>query len=79
MEPALVHDTRRLALPIAFGLAALALFALPAAARAEEMLVKIQDGLMCRDEKSLADFTANDGTLKPSVMAVPFSDTSKRF
>ena len=60
-------------------LAAVALLALPAVAKAEEMLVRVQDGLMCRDEKSLADFTANDGTLKPSVMAVPFSATSKRF
>ncbi len=59
---------------------ALAVLSLPAvAARAEDMVSINSNGLMCRNEKALADFTAPDGSLKKSTMAVPFSATSQRF
>ena len=63
------------AVPIA--LAALVLCAV--SARAEDMVATNQQGIMCRDEKSLADFTGPDGAVKKSVMAVPFSAMSKAF
>ena len=63
------------AVPIA--VAALVLSA--ATARAEDMVLTNQQGIMCRDEKSLADFTALDGTMKPTVMADPTSAMANRF
>jgi hypothetical protein len=63
------------ALPIAF--AALALSA--ATARAEDMVSVNPQGIMCRDEKSLADFTAPNGGAKAEVLAHPLSAAGNRF
>ena len=48
-------------------------------AHAEDMVATNADGIMCRDAKSLAAFTAHDGAVKPTVMANPFSAIAKRF
>ena len=64
------------ALPTALAVL-LALYAV--AARAEDMVAINPDGLMCRDPKALADFTAPNGSLKKGVMADPFSPTARRY
>ena len=48
-------------------------------ARAEDMVLANQLGIMCRDEKSLADFTAPDGSTKKSVMSDAFSAIANSF
>ncbi len=49
------------------------------AARAEDMILTNKQGIMCRDEKSLADFTALDGSVKRTVTADPTSADANRF
>ena len=51
----------------------------PAAARAEDIVGINPNGIMCRDEKALAEFTAPNGSEKPGIMANSFSPTAKRF
>jgi hypothetical protein len=63
------------AVPIAFAVLALS----TVAGHAEDMTLTNQQGIMCRDEKSLADFTAPDGTMKNTVMANPASAVANRF
>ena len=63
------------AAPIAFAVLALS----AVAARAEDMAGINPNGLMCRDEKALADFTALDGSVKKGVTAAPSSPAFRRF
>ncbi len=48
-------------------------------AHAEDMVNTNFAGIMCRNEKALADYSANDGSAKPSVTRDPSSATARAF
>ena len=48
-------------------------------ARAEDMVGTNPTGIMCRDEKALADFAGPDGSVKRSVIADPRSAIFRRY